>query len=295
MKRAALLAASISVLLVSAPAFADPSTPAPAPISNPEMRRIFDADQAERSGDTTKIDWSVLGPRDAERRKATRGLLTQGALHTGADFSEAAFVFQHGSGDDFLIAHTLAIIATKMGDPSGPWIAAATLDRYLQNAGRKQIYGTQLSWGSGQTTDEPYDRDLISDGLRRELNVPDQASQALRLQQIKAQQAAQSPAAPAAASPAAASTNIKCDAGPLDRVFVRATWRIMSCSNGFLIATKSAATPAVIVVTVINGKVAATVQGGGDDGEGRVAKAAFEAMDAAQIADFVDQTKAIRP
>jgi len=26
-----------------------------------------------------------------------------------------------------------------------------------------------------------------------------------------------------------------------------------------------------------------------------VAKAAFEAMDAAQIADFVDQTKAIRP
>ena len=139
MKRIAVLAALAFGLVAGQPSYsAAPSTEA----SNPEMRAIFEADQADRLERTGKVDWATVARRDAERRARTRQLLAEGRLHSGADFLGAAFVFQHGSGDDYLLAHTLAIIATKKGEPGGPWIAAATLDRYLQHAGRKQIYGT---------------------------------------------------------------------------------------------------------------------------------------------------------
>ena len=73
-----------------------------------------------------------------------------------------------------LLAHTLAMVALKKGRPDAIWIAAATLDRYLQNIGKPQIYGTQFQTpnGPGRTTQEPYDRATVSDALRDELDVP---------------------------------------------------------------------------------------------------------------------------
>jgi hypothetical protein len=148
---------------------------------NPEMKSIFDEDQHVRQSRQT--DWKQVTKADAQRREQTRKLLASGALHTGIDYEKAAFVFQHGdSSDDYLLAHTLAMVAISKGDSSAIWIATATLDRYLQKIGQKQIFGTQYLAGQDRKwTQEPYDRTLVSDDLRRQLGVPDQAAQADQL------------------------------------------------------------------------------------------------------------------
>jgi hypothetical protein len=157
-------------------------------VPNGAMKALFDEDQRVRA--TAKIDWTLVSKSDADRREQTRTLLAEGALHTGKDFEEAAFVFQHGSSaQDYLLAHTLAMVAVSKGDVEAIWIAAATLDRYLENAGQKQIFGTQYSSDPNHHwTQEPYDRELISDALRRQLGVPPQALQAERLKAHQSQE-----------------------------------------------------------------------------------------------------------
>jgi len=155
---------------------------------NAEMTAIFDADQKDRTSD--QADWSAVAQADAARREQTRRLLETGALHTGEDYQHAAFVFQHGdSSADYLLAHTLAMVAVTKGKATAIWIAAATLDRYLQNIGQKQIFGTQFLTHSQNDrevwTEEPYDRTLISDTLRDQLGVP---AQNVQEKQLKAYQ-----------------------------------------------------------------------------------------------------------
>ncbi|MCW0197467.1 hypothetical protein [Sphingopyxis sp.] len=140
--------------------------------SNAEMSAIFDADQADR--ESADIDWSIVGPADDERRGRARRLLDSGALQSGDDYYHAAFVFQHGSdANDYLMAHLLATIAIARGRSDAVWIASATLDRYLQAIGKPQILGTQYTISAGApATQEPYDRALISDAMRKALHVP---------------------------------------------------------------------------------------------------------------------------
>ena len=76
-----------------------------------------------------------------------------------------------------LLAHTLALVASAKGDQGAAWIAAATLDRYLQSIRRPQIYGTQFLTSGAATTQQPYNERLISDALRTELGVPVLSSQ----------------------------------------------------------------------------------------------------------------------
>jgi len=85
------------------------------------------------------------------------------------------------------------------------------------------------------------------------------------------------------------------DNGPINRAYVRAVWRINSCDNGILLGTEGGGPTATIVVNVLDGKVFVTPQGSGDDAEVKVATAAFQAMTPSQIADIVDQTKAVPP
>ena len=100
---------------------------------------------------------------DAERRGETRKLLAMGALHT------------------------LAMVAVSKGDTTAIRIAAATLDRHLEKVGQKQIFGTQFSSDPKSTwTQEPYDRELVSDALRRQLGGPPQSVQAERLKAYQA-------------------------------------------------------------------------------------------------------------
>lgn len=144
--------------------------------SNAEMERIYEEDQAARQdpGSISEERWAVISREDAQRRERARELLAEGALHTSEDFIRAAFVFQHGdTPNDYLLAHALAMIAAGKGDESASWIGAATLDRYLQSIGKPQVYGTQFKPDSSDgATQQPFDRDVISDELRRQLGVP---------------------------------------------------------------------------------------------------------------------------
>ncbi|WP_428154182.1 hypothetical protein [Brevundimonas sp.] len=149
---------------------------------NPEMAAILASDQAVRQ-DLSAV---LAGGRayaermiaeDAIRRGQVRALLEADALKTAADFHAAAFVFQHGSTpDDYLLAHSLALAAVAKGSTESTWIAAATLDRYLQMTGKPQIYGTQTTVRRGQPpTRDPYDHALVPNSVLIALGVPTQA------------------------------------------------------------------------------------------------------------------------
>lgn len=80
------------------------------------------------------------------------------------------------------------MIAAARGREDATWIAAATLDRYLINAGQKQIYGTQFnSLNNGPLTQDPYDRSVVSDALRMALGVPALKDQEKRRQKFEAE------------------------------------------------------------------------------------------------------------
>jgi len=157
--------------------------------SNPEMTRIFEEDQSARQNPTA-IDWTIVSREDGVRRQRTKQLLDAGKLRSGEDFYHAAFIFQHGGKpEDYLMAHTLATIATARGWRSATWIAAATLDRYLQNIGQRQIYGTQYrGTTNGGMTQEPYDKMLISDALRSAMSIPPIAEQERQRKTMEADQ-----------------------------------------------------------------------------------------------------------
>ncbi len=145
---------------------------------NAEMKSILAADQGDRK-DEFHIDWIQVLKADESRRRRTAVLVRDGKLHTGNDLEGAAFVFQHGSTpDDYLLAHALAMAAVAKGDNGAIWIASATLDRYLQATRQPQVFGTPYRTLAEQpTTQEPYNRSLIPDSLRRYLGVPVQAEQ----------------------------------------------------------------------------------------------------------------------
>ncbi len=162
------------------------------------IHQLFLDDQAERTvrGFAPKYGADV-NSRDAARRAEARLLLVGGELKSAQDFHDAAFIFQHGHGpDDYLLAHILATDAIFKGDHSSKWLAAATLDRYLQAIGQKQVFGTQylsksylfsLQHKNDPTamkspeahqegdTQDPYDRDLVPNSLRSDFCVPDQS------------------------------------------------------------------------------------------------------------------------
>ncbi len=161
-------------------------------VDNSEMAEMFEADQEIRRKLITQPSNGRelimrMVTEDAERQARTEQLLADGALTSANDFYHAAFIFQHGGdADSYLLAHTLAVAAAARGHKEAPWIAAATLDRYLQEIGQSQIYGTQYSTPAGQeSTMEPYNRDLVPDSLRAVLGVPNQVAQAERLKEMR--------------------------------------------------------------------------------------------------------------
>ncbi len=159
---------------------------------NAEITRLFEADQRVRENikpeqfkDRTFVTRMIEG--DRIRRERTNVLLKEGKIRTANDLYQAAFMFQHGNRpDDYLLAHTLALASAAKGNKDAAWIAAATLDRYLQAIGQKQIYGTQyLNRRETGPTMEPYNRELVPDALREMLGVPVLEKQDARLTAMK--------------------------------------------------------------------------------------------------------------
>ncbi len=151
---------------------------------NAAMAGIYKADQAVRQSMASFTANAVqIEKDDAGRREQVMALLEKGELRAGGDFRLAALVFQHGAGPrDFLFAHTLALVALAKGDRSASWIASASLDRYLWSIKQPQIFGT--GFGPGGKDQEPFDRGLVSDAIRRELNVPALAEQRRVMEQL---------------------------------------------------------------------------------------------------------------
>lgn len=156
---------------------------------NPRLKAIFDADQAEREKDP--INWNTLIPNDTKRRAELHRMLEQNTVTTGLDYYEAAFIQQHGlKPDDYLLAHVLAMAALTKGYIQARWIAAATLDRYLQQNQHPQIFGTQtvIRTVAGTRKEEaptraPFNTTLVPDSLRATLGVADLKTLANRLSQ----------------------------------------------------------------------------------------------------------------
>ena len=186
-----LLAVVCPVLALAAPAaYAQQSAgqiSEEAIADNAEMAAIFAADQAARTG--TAIDWEVVAREDAARAVRVREMLDAGELRTGNDFWAASFIFQHGGGPkDYLLAHVMAVHAVSLGSERARWIAAATLDRYLQSTGADQVYGTQYRAAPGEpVTMEPYDTGLLTDAIRLQAQVPPLAHQEARRAEIEAE------------------------------------------------------------------------------------------------------------
>lgn len=182
MKR--LLMVTGFILALATPAWSQDAAPVE---DNPEMAAILAADQAVRQDLAAVLAGGREGAlrihaADAVRRQQVRALLDAGALRTATDLYSAALVFQHGdTAEDYLLAHTLAVAALGEGSTASPWLAAATLDRYLQKVGQPQIYGTQTLMRRGEPpTREPFDHLLVPDSIRSVLGVSTRAAEEAR-------------------------------------------------------------------------------------------------------------------
>lgn len=142
---------------------------------NPELARLYEADQADRMPKEGKpIDWAVVGPRDREREARIKALYEAGEVVTGPDFRRAAMILQHaGRPEDFLLAHEFCVAALAKGERAARWLAAATEDRFLMNVGRPQRFGTQYRSSGPDDPVRLYQVEPgVTDGLRGELGVP---------------------------------------------------------------------------------------------------------------------------
>lgn len=153
------------------------------------------AKPSETSKQPEHVSWDEITRHDAERRKQVHVLLANDQITSAQDFRDASFIFQHGqTADDYLLAHVLAVEAIVRGDTASKWIAAATLDRYLQTIGQKQVFGTQFGDAKyayylqhrgdadlveklksipSATTQHPYNENLIPPVIRKDFCVPD--------------------------------------------------------------------------------------------------------------------------
>ena len=141
-------------------------------VSNAEIDEIYAQDQADRT--TKSIDMQKLVANDRVRLARTKEMIEQGLLHTGRDYKQAAFILQHGSTpNDYLMAHSLAVVAISKGEPTALWIASASLDRFLWSKNLPQVFGTQSHTSDiGASTPEPYDVQAIPSRLKSQLGVP---------------------------------------------------------------------------------------------------------------------------
>jgi hypothetical protein len=166
---------------------------------NPELARLFEADQADRMPEGGKaVDWTSVGPRDREREARVKALHEAGDLRTGKDYHRAAMVLQHASTpEDYLLAHEFCVVALAKGERDARWLAAATEDRLLMTIGRPQRFGTQYRSSGPDKPVKLYEVGPgVTDGLRRELGVPTLAEAREREARMQGTSKGERPSAP---------------------------------------------------------------------------------------------------
>lgn len=156
------------------------------PDAKPEILDLVLQDQWDRCNDmfgsNHQVDPCTIKPtiveHDAARHSKAKELLAQGKVETGREYFFVALLFQHsGDPNELMLAHVLAVTAASKGFFRAKWMAAATMDRYLQSINQPQIFGTQFKRAAGEWTMEPYSRTAISDSLRGQWCVVSLAEQ----------------------------------------------------------------------------------------------------------------------
>jgi hypothetical protein len=159
-----------------------------------EIHQMFIDDQADRHGysrkEHSREEIQKMIERDEQRLKRTREIYYSGGLKTARDYYDASLLFQHSSvPDDYLLAHILSVVAISKGSKDARWLSAAALDRYLQSIKRKQVFGTQYFKNDKQAyIFDEYDQDLLTDAIRKALDVPVKAEQQRDLEKMNAPQ-----------------------------------------------------------------------------------------------------------
>jgi len=153
------------------------SAKAEAPEPSSTLRAIAAADARDRDGPPSTLDAPKIAPRDAERRRLVKEIMSRGEVRAAEDFFNAALIFQHGeTPDDFRLAYALVTIASAMTpDRIGPKAAACSAwDRLLVSLGRPQWYGTQFipSKVPGKFELAPVDETAVTDEERKSRGVP---------------------------------------------------------------------------------------------------------------------------
>ena len=159
------------------------------------IHQLFAEDQQDLQAGTDgkpRFTEEEYHQRVETREAMLRAMLAAGEIKTGDDFRDAAFIFQHGdSADDCMFAHILAMEAMARGTESARFIAAATLDRYLQAIKQPQVFGTQYSLDSSASqpahvdatsmrptrTLDPYNESFLPDSVKSDFCVPNLAQQ----------------------------------------------------------------------------------------------------------------------
>lgn len=173
-----------------------PSTTHNQPEAPKSIHQLFLDDQedlpSQANGGVSRITEQEFNVRGTARRAQVRAMLERDEAKTWEDFYDAAFLFQHGeTADDYLFAQVLAVDAVIKGYDTAKWIAAATLDRYLQLTNKPQVFGTQYPLDSSAPqlagdphadrlsgrTQAPYNGHLLPDSLRLDFCVPSLAQQ----------------------------------------------------------------------------------------------------------------------
>jgi hypothetical protein len=185
-----MVALPVAVLNLGSIGLSAQSAP-PATTAVSRVHQLEIEDQSENPGNISAAEYYRHGD---VRRAEVRKLLEEGKLTSGEDFSDAALIFQHGqTPEEFLFAHVLAVEALIRTGSADKWLAAATLDRYLQAVNRPQVFGTQYPGDKVaentpkpqvdphvmniKRTQQPYDAKLLPDSVRQDFCVPDVSQQ----------------------------------------------------------------------------------------------------------------------
>ncbi|MBA3988776.1 MAG: hypothetical protein C0463_06565 [Idiomarina sp.] len=148
-----------------------------APISvsaedNPELQRLFDADQNARRD--PNMSWDEIDTLDEANRAEVLAMLARGEIKTGLDYFQAAVIMQHGeSAEDIRLAHSFATLSSQLGYDRATWMQAASWDRLLMYFEQPQWYGTQFTIDDdGQWHLYEVQEGAVSDEQRAEWRVP---------------------------------------------------------------------------------------------------------------------------
>lgn len=104
-----------------------------------ELQSLAAEDQADRRG--SDINWDIVAPRDERRAKRVGEIFGEGCFSSGADYSAAALIFQHGPHVDHNFqSHLWAKKALELGDSSRKELILDGVDRFLVRQGYKQLF-----------------------------------------------------------------------------------------------------------------------------------------------------------